>query len=1033
MACTVYTGPAGSGKSTFAARMALSRAAGLAAEVRVAVPTALQRQAWRERLTAAGAIGVHIYDYNGLVYACLNAAGQTYTEVDPLVRFHLVRALARELDLPHYGPIRQTPGFVQSVQDVIERLKSAQISPEAFAEAVNLLGAEPRLVDLATIYAAYQTRLKEQGWADIEGLRWLAVEAVSADPNACAGWPLLVVDGFDDFTAVQLSLLRLLAQRVGEMVVMLPAGERADYPRYARTRERVEQALGVAARPLPARDGGDGRAPGLRRLAAGLFSDRRPGGDGPQPAPDEPPALELRQCPDLAAEAREALRWLKARIVRDGVAPERTALLARDITPYRPFITEAASEFGLPLHLVDGLPLPGSPVIDALLDLLRLHLPISPESAEPALPRRAVIATWRSPYFAWDGIDPPIRPLDADRLDLLARRGLVIRGLRQWREAFDAAGYAAARRTPLPVEDELLEAPAALTTGTVARLRQQFDAFLAATRPPDATAMRDYVRWFEGLLGDDGHEVEPEDAARTLHVFEQAESSTADAAALQALKSVLRGLVWVEEALPAAGAASQVSFTRFYDELAGALSAARYDPSPRAGTGILVTDVVRARGLSFDAAAVLGLSEGAFPATISEDPFLRDRDRARLSRQFGYQLDPSTDSAEREFFYEAVTRPRDRLLLTRATLADNGALWEPSPFWEAARAHAPGTPSEGTGPAASPVEQWELAATAGQAVAAAGGAWSRIVAAAAAWRARETAGTDEGDLAGAAAELSADYGPGRHIWSASSLEKYQTCGYTYFITYTLGLEPREEPEEGLDAAQLGSLYHQILESVTRADLPEAGDLRAVIAGVARPILEGAPRRLGFRATRWWDKTAGEIIDNVTEAVASLRQGGWTFWRAEERFGYGGQAGLVLQDGDERIELRGVIDRVDRDAGGRVRIIDYKISSPSRYGDRQFREGRLLQLPLYALAAEQALHLGPVADGFYWHLLRGEASGFRLSGGQTTPDAAIQVAAAEAWAAVRAIRAGRFRPEPPTEGCPAYCPAAAFCWHYTPGW
>ena len=41
--------------------------------------------------------------------------------------------------------------------------------------------------------------------------------------------------------------------------------------------------------------------------------------------------------------------------------------------------------------------------------------------------------------------------------------------------------------------------------------------------------------------------------------------------------------------------------------------------------------------------------------------------------------------------------------------------------------------------------------------------------------------------------------------------------------------------------------------------------------------------------------------------------------------------------------------------------------------RAFAEGRKLQLPLYALAAQETLRLGVVADGFYWHFVQGETT------------------------------------------------------------
>jgi hypothetical protein len=47
--------------------------------------------------------------------------------------------------------------------------------------------------------------------------------------------------------------------------------------------------------------------------------------------------------------------------------------------------------------------------------------------------------------------------------------------------------------------------------------------------------------------------------------------------------------------------------------------------------------------------------------------------------EFGLPLELATEGAEAEFFYEAITRPAERLLLTRPRLADNGAPWQASP------------------------------------------------------------------------------------------------------------------------------------------------------------------------------------------------------------------------------------------------------------------------------------------------------------------------------------------------------------------
>jgi ATP-dependent helicase/DNAse subunit B len=119
------------------------------------------------------------------------------------VQYRLLRTVIDQLPLTHYAPLKAKPGFIQVAGQLIAELKSARIAPNAFAVAVAQLGDEPRLRELADIYSAYQTQLQAQQWADRVGLTWLAVEALSARaPAACRRWPLLIVDGFDDFTPI---------------------------------------------------------------------------------------------------------------------------------------------------------------------------------------------------------------------------------------------------------------------------------------------------------------------------------------------------------------------------------------------------------------------------------------------------------------------------------------------------------------------------------------------------------------------------------------------------------------------------------------------------------------------------------------------------------------------------------------------------------------------------------------------------------------------------------------------------------------
>ena len=175
------------------------------------------------------------------------------------------------------------------------------------------------------------------------------------------------------------------------------------------------------------------------------------------------------------------------------------------------------------------------------------------------------------------------------------------------------------------------------------------------------------------------------------------------------------------------------------------------------------------------------------------------------------------------------------------------------------------------------------------------------------------------------------------------------------------------------------------------------------------------------------RTTVEALDNASK--------GWTPAEFEKKFGIDGEPPLEVNLGDEIIRLRGIIDRVDRNEHGQLRVIDYKTGG-RHLTPKDLQRGTRLQLPIYALAAQDALKLGIVEEGLYWKIKDAEAGSLKLSKFSSDDsegvDAAIKVANEHLRRIVSGIRAGQFPPIPPKGGCPSYCPAISWCWRYEPG-
>ena len=81
--------------------------------------------------------------------------------------------------------------------------------------------------------------------------------------------------------------------------------------------------------------------------------------------------------------------------------------------------------------------------------------------------------------------------------------------------------------------------------------------------------------------------------------------------------------------------------------------------------------------------------------------------------------------------------------------------------------------------------------------------------------------------------------------------------------------------------------------------------------------------------------------------------------------------------------------------------------------------------------EGGIERGEPAAGMDWHSGSARPSSLRLEKQDGGIEAGLETAVNYALTYAEAIRQGHFAPKPPDGGCPPWCPAADFCWRYTP--
>lgn len=1000
------------------------------APIYVLLPRAEAIQSWQQRL--GDCVNVHLVQFRSLAEAVLRQAHLSPRRLHTDEQLQIVAEVLADLRdvgaLPTFGPVSSRPGMAKALLDWLREMQSQGISPQWMTRHAQATGSR-RDAQLAAVYRGYARALRAAHSADAEGLVRRAVWLLERDATLFSRVPLLLVAGFDQLSPLQLALLGRLGRRVGRCIVYLTWDESQAQDasslalsRLWRTRSDLERSLAAASSTMADDSGAD---PGLASLVRRLFM--------PAPAITAPTstAIAAVEAPSREDEVRWALREAK-RLLLAGARPDGIAILAPRPDAYERTVAAVAAEYGVPVR--QELLLAENPAVATVLAVLALA---------PGFPRRETIDALRSPY-----VEQPW--LTADQvalLDRLTRERPVLAGVDQWLHAL--------RATPAEVDDDDESAKAPLAhqppAQELAQLEAGLTAFFAHLQPPATGTRAEHTKWLQervlGIFADPDLEPDDTGAPPSLHIArrcEQAPYRQRDHDALARLLMVLRRL-----ALHHWQRSDAITWEQYRTELAARVAVARV-PADGGLQSLCFDSLELARHVSFEHLFVLGLSEGEFPGPPAADVFYSEEER-RHSPLPLVQHDPVGDAC---LWWQAIANTRRTLTLLRPRFDERGAPWPPSPYWGAVVSAAGLGERVLSLPIASLPTLEDAASERELAVALASSGAARVPEALAdaiaatraahdVWRTRhgwQELGPFDGVLADAGLRRALTERFGKdHLWSLSRLSRYAACPFSFYAEQVLGLEPLKEPEAGTGALVRGSILHAILEVTYR---------QAAIAGVApcpeteaqmlhfldlacQQVLAAAPDRFGFRPTTLWRHEQQELRRSLASLIRSeCEESGaeprFRPYRQEVRFGssHSQSPPLLLSDDAGSLLLSGIIDRVDVDKDGWLRVIDYK-SGSSTISEADIEAGTALQSALYPLAAERLFPGSRVAVSYYLHIPSRTQSGRMVFGEGRTGGEVARQAAAKAVALAAGVRSGHFPVATSASACDR-CDFAPLC-------
>ncbi|MDA7978507.1 MAG: exodeoxyribonuclease V subunit gamma [Pirellulales bacterium] len=841
-------------------------------------PTSRSAQAVRLRLLdgeSGGFFRPNVMTFERFVASIVTQAAEEIRPISLFAKRVLLRRIIDQLhahgELPIFGEISQTSGFVEMLSSFISEIKRLEIWPEQLIAACRARKIREKDLEIHKLYERYQQELNACGLYDAQGQFWTARTLIRDNKRAPFDrLQLIVADGFTDFTSTQHEILRDLAVKKTapgiddgspRLIITLTGEEnsaRGDlFAKPSTTLAKLSQDFGEALRVevISRRTTKNWR--GMDHLESNLF--------GPPEQSLQAPAarIQLLEAAGEVAEIEEVARTIKQLLTRGDshfvgtpVKPQDILVTFRSVDEHAVLIRETFDRYGIPHAMESGPRVAESGFFRALLHMLAL--------VAEDWPHRRLLAILTSNYFCPAGMEAndPIAALKLVRALQVpfGRRELLksATGYLGWLERRDArrtGGLADSSGLETTVKTPTKQPPAERTgwdelgSNDVASCRKAVEVLQAldavTSKLPKSASAAEWMQAIAGLVEQLGLETAfANDAESQLNRWDA-----------QAWQMLVDSFTSLDRGLSSAdGRDTERNDNQRQMDLAGfrrlLTDFGRMTRLSESHDEIGRVRVLSAKSVrSLDAAYVFfaGLTERAFPAIERSDALLNEAENRQL-REAGLPLANKDQhySAELLLFYEVITRATRGLWLSFPAFDEWAEPLLPSPFvLEIQRAFGDGNLKLTRPESLSPVPEDPPCCEDEFRLLAVDSALARKPKHLVAWAAdgeksrannlltglevvanrgqKRSFGPWEGMLKGPQAleNCGREFGDQR-TWSATDLESYARCPYHFFLDRVLRVKEVVDLRLEIDYLSRGRLVHDVLYRLQRSINREHG-------------------------------------------------------------------------------------------------------------------------------------------------------------------------------------------------------------------
>ncbi|MGR3293070.1 MAG: PD-(D/E)XK nuclease family protein, partial [Candidatus Scalindua sp.] len=551
----------------------------------------------------------------------------------------------------YFSEVSDYAGFKSALLDFIREIKENSLDPTAFKDVLKAVQTGKRhsplnlkCNELVTLYDRYQQALNKNSFIDKEDLLTQAQSRLNK--NTFSEVELLLVDGFHDYTQLELKFLAKLTSLVPNVYITLPR-QTSDLvpPAFQVSHKTYSRLTGLGLQELKLDKNKRTTSQMLRHIETNIFSQHE---DTVMSETDSSgKSLQITAAANMQDEVEQIARRIRKLTYGEGYAFSQIAVIFRSIEKYQDIVEDTFTRFSIPVRIYGKNSLKDNPLIKAIMNTISIFTDNWQDEA-----------VWKV-LKSNTGIGR--KYINKLEQEYLKRGGM--NDYNKWLKLTSDSDLE-------PVSNFLKQ-----LKGIFSKLenRHIFSHY--------CDCITDIVNLF--YIPAFASYGQPTDESKTgiaerNHNSEIIDLIKSDAGALREFLSILNNTTMGE----LAGFTGAITFEEFLHTFESQVALTSYKKTDRRKEVVNVIDVLEARQWEIPVVFVGGLLEKEFPRQVRENLFLKDYIRSRLNATGRIVLREASEKMdeERYLFYVAITRAKERLYLSYPSANSNGNLTLPSFF-----------------------------------------------------------------------------------------------------------------------------------------------------------------------------------------------------------------------------------------------------------------------------------------------------------------------------------------------------------------